>query len=253
MVAQEVPSLYHTKWYLNAAQISSFAWNDSSKINSCIPAYNYILFKTDQLEIGMDSSENQRAKRTLFEYRMNSGPDHTGQIFLYRTAKEKKKKVPFAYYEYKLTPFELILTTYPEKEIFPDISHTETLVFSMKPDSLQLSTKILGVWKSEPSPYKFFDQSQQDTIVLTRSQIDKNLYDRYFYTFERIESVLTCTARFFVSPDIKDRMFYDISNRYNYSLDLSNKQLIFLEKYGNKVYDILEINESRLILKLHRE
>jgi len=252
-VAQETPLLFGTKWYLNSAQISSFAWNDSSSINSHIPSYDYIRFTTSQLEIGIDSSESQRAKANFVEYRMIQGTDHTGQISLYRTAKEKKKQTPFAYYEYKLTPFELVLIAYTDKEFFPDITYTETLVFSLQKDTLQLTTKIFGTWKSESPASIFYDELLSDTIVLKRSAIHKETYDLYFYTFERTYDQLICSGRYFVSPEIKDRMFYDVSHKYNYWIDIARKQLIFIDKPANRVYDILEINDRQLVLKFHRE
>ncbi|WP_343634306.1 hypothetical protein [Fluviicola sp.] len=251
--AQETPLLLGTKWYLNSAQISSFAWNDSSSIHSHIPSLNYIRFTSSQLEIGMDSSENQRAKSTFLEYRMIQGADHTGQISLYRTAKEKKKKMPFAWYEYKLTPSELMLFTYPESEFFPDIAHTETLIFSLQKDTLQLTTQLFGTWKSESAASIFYDELPSDTIVLKKSAIQKETYDLYFYTFERRFDQLICTGRYFVSPEVKGRMFYDVSHNYNYRIDIAKKQLIFIDKPANRVYDILEINARQLVLKLHRE
>ena len=246
--------IWKVKWYLNAAQISSFGWNDTSSLITSVQSNSFIRF-LEELEFGEDRDpEDLRSiENTFLPYRFYMEDSTYGNIETYQSKRKYRKGQDATYYDIVFNGYQLSLilneASYAPLE---DLGGIRSFVFSRYTDSLELTTKILGNWKPD-IPTDFFDLKTSDTLVLRKLPYTSFYYPGYSYCFNLNDGDLKCSSECFnldheEGIDYLRISYYDTKQIVSYAIDIGKQQLHLFGK-SNKTFDILELNEHQLILK----
>ena len=84
--------IFQNKWYLNASQISSFGWNDTSVLVSTVQSRSFIRMQ-EMMEFGEDRSPNDVRENTFLYYRFYMEDSVYGTIETYDKKRNAKKQL----------------------------------------------------------------------------------------------------------------------------------------------------------------
>jgi len=247
--------LFQNKWYLNASQISSFGWNDTSVLVSTVQSRSFIRMQ-EMMEFGEDRSPNDVRENTFLYYRFYMEDSVYGTIETYDKKRNAKKRIDPAYYDVVYNGYQLsLIANEPVHPAMENLGGIRTYVFSKYRDTLELTTKILGNWKMD-SPVNLMTVNSPDTLIFHRTAPTSFENPEETYHFSLGDGYLQCSSPHFMIKVSETKGYtpdpYYTIWMYNYAMDIGKRQLIF-EGEDPKIYDILELNEQLLVLKLHQE
>lgn len=250
-------SLYGTKWYLNAAEISNFGENDTSVIMTTVSNDSFLFFG-EKLAFGTEQQSNEPIPSYYYLF-FNNGSSHVDLAY-YKTKKEFRKKQNAQYLEIYFEGSEMAIIDYPYSlEPFNNYAYERRLIYSKTKDSLQFTSKILGSWSCDSTINLIYGKNT-DTLIFNKVVNAANDKD-CIYTFKRLYGSLYCISKcsdITYCTDAKtfknhgyppDPYYVSHGSGNECSIDLANQQLVF--NYRGVSYTIIELteNEMKLVCK----
>lgn len=235
-------------WYISMVGVNL---NDTSMYH--IPKGKSEISFGDLLEQKIASSRYYiRTPQPLYIRYDRHSSDKKGTLLLYKTKKERRKRVEPVFVEYLAEKDRLILIEQETAGISTEggfYAYDKLTVLTKSPDSLHWNKHILGTWNS-PSSKSFFDLKTGDTCRFEKGyfQADNQL------RFDLNSGLANCKIREnatrppIQSNGILDGVYIrDPWLSFSYAIDLEKNLLTFRGSIGMS-FRIVELTDTSLVL-----